>query len=114
MDFEDLRMIDLVEKFEAAISVVHETGNLSGFTGASGLLQNIYDFYVAAGSDFKAVEEYLKNLFSSFNYAAVIINDAMKKKSLDKEGNELLFECLQIMLKCCRLICESLKSKGAD
>ena len=106
--FEDIRLVDLVDKFHACVLDVYTTKNLSGFTKASKLLQNVYDFYITAQRDFKEAEEYLKNLFSSFNYAAVIINDGLKNNGLDKEANELLFECLQIMLKCCSLIREKL------
>ena len=44
----------------------------------------------------------------------MIINDGMKKKGLDKEANELLFECLQIMLKCHELIVSTLGSQGKE
>ena len=108
MTFEQLRLVDLVQKFNADIDDVYKNKNLSVFHGASKKLQNVYNFYVTARDDFKEVEEYLKNLFSSFNYAAVIINDSMKKKGLDREANELLFECLQIMLKCDELIISTL------
>ena len=108
MTFEQLRLVDLVQKFNADIDDVYKNKNLSVFHGASKKLQNVYNFYVTARDDFKEVEEYLKNLFSSFNYAAVIINDSMKKKGLDREANELLFECLQIMLKCNELIISTL------
>lgn len=107
--FEDVRLLDLVDKFHSQILEVYTTKNLSGFTKASKLLQNVYNFYITAQRDFKEIEEYLKNLFSSFNYAAVIINDGIKNKGLDGEANELLFECLQIMIKCCGLIRETLK-----
>ncbi len=108
MTFEQLRLVDLVQKFNDDIDDVYKNKNLSVFHGASKKLQNVYNFYVTARDDFKEVEEYLKNLFSSFNYAAVIINDSMKKKGLDREANELLFECLQIMLKCDELIISTL------
>ncbi len=108
MTFEQLRLVDLVQKFNDDIDDVYKNKNLSVFHGASKKLQNVYNFYVTARDDFKEVEEYLKNLFSSFNYAAVIINDGMKKKGLDREANELLFECLQIMLKCDELIISTL------
>lgn len=109
MNFEQLRMIDLIEKFDGDIQRVYDDRNLSVFTGASAKLQSVYNFYVTAEEGFSSVESYLKNLFSSFNYAAVIINDAMKKKKLDDEAKELLFECLQIMLKCDQLIISTLK-----
>ncbi|MGN0818183.1 MAG: hypothetical protein ACI4L9_04360 [Candidatus Coproplasma sp.] len=108
--FEDVRLIDLVDKFQRQTEEIYTTKNLSGFTKASKLLQGVYDFYITAQSDFKDIEEYLKNLFSSFNYAAVIINDGLKNKGLDREANELLFECLQIMLRCCGLIREKLSA----
>ena len=108
MTFEQLRLTDLVNKFNADIEDVYKNKNLSVFHGASKKLQDVYNFYVTAQDDFKSIESYLKNLFSSFNYAAVIINDGKKKKGLDREANELLFECLQIMLRCCQLIVSTL------
>ena len=110
MTFEQLRLTDLIQKFNADIEDVYRNKNLSVFHCASNKLQDVYNFYVTAQDDFKGVEEYLKNLFSSFNYAAVIINDGMKKKGLDREANELLFECLQIMLRCNELITAALNS----
>ena len=112
MTFEQLRLIDLIQKFNADIEDVYKNKNLSVFHGASKKLQDVYKFYVTAADDFKEIEEYLRNLFSSFNYAAVIINDAMKRKGLDGEANELLFECLQIMLRCDELIINTLE-KGS-
>lgn len=108
MTFEQFRLTDLVNKFNADIEDVYKNKNLSVFHGASKKLQDVYNFYATAQDDFKSIESYLKNLFSSFNYAAVIINDGMKKKGLDREANELLFECLQIMLRCCQLIVSTL------
>ena len=113
MNFEQLRLVDLINKFNEDIEDVYKNKNLSVFHGASKKLQEVYNFYVTAQDDFKGVEEYLKNLVSSFNYAAVIINDGMKKKGLDREANELLFECLQIMLKCDELIVATL-NKSED
>ncbi|HIU80675.1 MAG TPA: hypothetical protein IAC67_07160 [Candidatus Coproplasma excrementipullorum] len=114
MTFEQLRLIDLLNKFNADMEDVYSNKNLSVFHGASKKLQDVYNFYITAQDDFKEIEGYLKNLFSSFNYAAVIINDGMKKKGLDKEANELLFECLQIMLKCHELIVSTLDSQGKE
>jgi hypothetical protein len=102
--FEVLRMIDLVDKFNEEIEKIYTTRNLSGFQKASGLLQSIYNFHLTADESFTNVEEYLKNLYQSFNYAALICNEAIKKHSLDKDDNQLLFECLQVMLKCCEII----------
>ena len=112
MTFEQLRLTDLINKFNADIEDVYNNKNLSVFHGASKKLQDVYNFYITATDDFRGIEQYLKNLFSSFNYAAVIINDAMKKKGLDREASELLFECLQIMLRCDELIVRSLSGEG--
>ncbi len=109
-DFEDLRMIDLLQKFRADAQEIYDTKNLGIFRQASAKLQNVYNFYVTAQNDYKAQEEWFKNLFSSFNYAAVIVNDGIKNKTLDSEAKELLIECLQIMLRCCDLIEHSLKA----
>jgi hypothetical protein len=108
MTFEHLRMIDLVQKFNVDVEYVYNSKNLSGFQSASKKLQDIYNFHLTSKASFTEVEEYLKNLYSSFNYAAVIVNEANRRHSLDKQDNELLFECLQILLKCCQLILDKL------
>lgn len=102
--FEDLRMADLVKKFEREIGCIYQTRNLSGFQRAGELLQSVYNFHLTADQSFIGVEEFLKNLYSSFNYAALICNEAIKKHTLGKKDGELLYECLEIMLKCCREI----------
>jgi hypothetical protein len=109
--FEELRMADLVDKFNGEIEKIYITKNLSGFQKASTMLQNIYNFHLTADASFTDIEEYLKNLYQSFNYAALICNEGIKKHSLDKDDNELLFECLQVMLKCCSLIKDILSKK---
>ncbi len=114
MNFEQLRMVDLIKKFDADIQKVYDEKNLSVFSGASAKLQSVYNFYITAEESFSDIESNLKNVFSSFNYAAVIINDGLKKKTLDDEAKELLFECLQIMLKCDRLIISSLEGDKKD
>ena len=72
-------------------------------------LQDVYNFFITAQSGYEEQHELLKNMFSSFNYAAVIVNNAVKCGGLSAEDNELLGECLQIMLKCCQTVTESLK-----
>lgn len=114
--FEELRMLDLVEKFRAQIDAVYQSGNLSGLRKAGGQLQSIYNFHLTADQSFIKIEEPLKNLYSSFNYAALICNEALKKRSLEKrslekDDNQLLSECVQIMLRCCDLIAASLKEE---
>jgi hypothetical protein len=109
--FEHLRMIDLIEKFRDEVDIIYNTKNISGFKKTSALLQSIYNFQITCKEDFGEVQEYFKNLYSSFNYAALICNEGIKKKSLDKDDGELLFECLQIMLKCCEVILAYLKKQ---
>lgn len=109
--FEELRMLDLVEKFRSQLDGIYQSGNLSGLHKAGGQLQSIYNFHLTADQSFIKIEEPLKNLYSSFNYAALICNEALKKRSLEKEDNQLLSECLQIMFRCCDLIAASLKEE---
>lgn len=111
-DFEDLRMIDLVERFRGDVMRIYESRSAALFKQAGADLQNIYNFHVTAEKSFIEVQENLKNLYTSFNYAAVIINDALKKnKQLKKDDSELLGECLEIMVKCCNVIISSLQTK---
>ena len=107
-DFEDLRMADLIKKFRVKIEEVAASGSLAKLKEASPKLQDVYNFHVTAQSMFSAQEQYLKNLYSTFNYAAVICNDAAKKGALSEEDRVLLTECIEILFKCCELILSSL------
>lgn len=111
MDFEHLRMLDLVERFRASVERINETRSAALLKQAGENLQNIYNFHLTADASFSEVEEYLKNMYSSFNYAAVIVNDALKKKTLDVEGAALLNECIEILLKCCNAVAAKLNEK---
>ncbi len=109
-DFEDLRLLDLLKTVADDIYEIQTTKDVNLFQKAGHDIQSVYNFYVAATKSFSEQEQYLKNLFSSFNYAAVIINDGIKKgeKTLDEEDKELLNECLEIMIRCCSLIDQSI------
>ncbi len=108
MDFEDLRLCDLLDKVEKKTAEIAETRNLSEFKYLGASIQAVYDYFVASGKAYEEQQPMLKNLFSAFNYGAVIINDAVKNKRLDKEANSLLEECLQIISACCNNIKNSL------
>ena len=110
-DFEDLRMIDLLTKFKEDIISIQEARSASLFKQAGKDLQNIYNFHLTSKNSFAEVEYYLKNLYTSFNYSAVIINDALKKKSFDVKNGATLDECLEVMIKCCDVIITKLKKK---
>ena len=107
-DFEDLRMIDLLKTFRKDIVSIEEERSARLFKQASKDLQSIYNFHLSSDKSFSQVEYYLKNLYTSFNYAAVIINDAIKKKNLGAENISLLDECLDVMIKCCDVIISKL------
>lgn len=109
LNFEDLRLIDLVSKVERAVEAVGTTRNLSLLKDAGKKLQDVYDFFVTAEGGYEKQQELLKNMFSAFNYAAVIVNGAIKSGKLSKDDNELLNECLEIMLKCCSSVKSSLQ-----
>lgn len=108
-DFEDLRLTDLIEKFKAKIELIAETRSLSSLNKAGEALQSVYNFHITAQNSYEKQEETFKNLYSSFNYAAVIVNNALKNGGLKGDDNELLNECIEIMLKCCDIITASLK-----
>lgn len=110
MDFEDVRMCDLLDKVESKAQLIAQTRNVSEFKDLGTDIQAVYNFFVASKKEYKEQQPMLKNLFSSFNYAAVIINDAIKTKSLDKEGTELLNECLEIISACCKNLKNSIKA----
>ncbi|MBD5632628.1 MAG: hypothetical protein HDP34_05310 [Clostridia bacterium] len=109
-NFEDLRLIDLLERFEEDINEIYLTRSLKTFKRAGENLQSVYNFYVTAQNPFKEQEELFKNLCSSFNYAAVIINDALKRGGLSKDDNGLLNDCIEIMLACCEKLKLMLKN----
>lgn len=111
-DFEELRMADLVKKFKNNVEEVAASGKLSALKEASPKLQDIYNFHITAQNSFSAQEENLKNMYSSFNYAALICNEAAKKGMLTAEDKVLLTECIQILLKCCDLVISSLKGES--
>lgn len=111
-DFEDLRMIDLLKNFRADIVNIQEARSARLFKQASKDLQDVYNFHITASKSFIRVEDYLKNLYTSFNYAAVIINDALKKRNLESGNIELLDECLEVMIKCCDVIVAMLSKPG--
>lgn len=110
LTFEDLRLIDLIKKFENTIMQIEQTRSLATLKVAGKQLQDVYDFFITAQSGYEQQQEMLKNMFSSFNYAAVIVNNAVKNGGLTAEDNELLNECLEIMLKCCQTVTASLKN----
>lgn len=108
-DFEDLRLADLLEKFRKEILAIAQNRNLSALKGAGAALQSVYDFHVTASKSYAAQEELFKNLYSSFNYAAVIVNNAVKNGGLRGDDAELLNDCLEIMAKCCDKIISAVR-----
>lgn len=110
-DFEDLRMIDLLKTFRQDIVDIQEQRSAQLFKPASKDLQNIYNFHLTAKNTFVGVEHYLKSLYTSFNYAATIVNNAHKSKHLDEKKAAMLDECLEIMIKCCDVVTTLLKKK---
>ena len=105
------KMIELLEKFEEDINKIQETRSAKLFKTANIDLQNIYNFHLLNDKAFKKVQMNLKNLYTSFNYAAVIVNDALKKRVMEKENALLLDECLEVMIRCCIVIQNTLKNK---
>lgn len=108
VDFEDLALGDLLGKVERRVAEIAQTRNASQFKQLGADIQAVYDFFITAKKDYAEQQPMLKNLFSSFNYAAVIINDAIKTKKPDKEAGELLGECLEIIAACCKNVKESI------
>ncbi|MDE5789295.1 MAG: hypothetical protein K2H78_02640 [Clostridia bacterium] len=107
-DFEDVRLCDLLNKVSKRVTSITVSKNVSEFNALGAEIQAVYDFFVTAQKDYAEQQPMLKNLFSSFNYAAVIINDAIKTKKPDVESGTLLTECLEIISACCNNIKNSL------
>ncbi len=101
MDFEDIRLCDLLDKVVRRAEAIAEQRSVAEFKELGKEIQSVYDFVISARNGYESIQPMLKNLFSSFNYAAVIINDAVKQKKLDKEANGLLQDCLEIISACC-------------
>ena len=79
-DSEILKMVNLLKKFRGdIISIEEERSNALRFKEASKDLQSIYALHLNNKMKFNEVEHYLKNLYASFNYAAVIMSDALKR-----------------------------------
>lgn len=112
MDFEDVRLCGLLDKVEDGAKGIAESRNVSLFKDLGADIQSVYDFIVTASKAYEEQQPMLKNLFSSFNYAAVIINDAVKNKQLDAEANGLLKDCLEIIIACCRNVRGSLNKEN--
>ena len=108
VDFEDLALGDLLNKVERRVEEIAQTRNASQFKQLGADIQAVYDFFVTAKKDYAEQQPMLKNLFSSFNYAAVIINDAVKNKKADNDAGELLNECLEIIAACSKNIKKSI------
>ena len=107
-DFEDVRLCDLLNKVIKRVNSISISKNVSEFNALGAGIQSVYDFFVTSQKDYAEQQPMLKNLFSSFNYAAVIINDAVKTKKTDGETGTLLNECLEIISACCNNIKKSL------
>ncbi|MDE6374035.1 MAG: hypothetical protein K2L72_05990 [Clostridia bacterium] len=107
-DFEDLRLCDLLDKVAKRAEEISVVKNASAFKQLGSDIQNVYNFVITAKNDYAEQQPMLKNLFSSFNYAAVIINDAIKTKQPEKDAGTLLNECLEIIIACCKNIKNSL------
>ena len=108
VDFEDLALGDLLGKVEKRVTEIAQTRNASQFKQLGADIQAVYNFVITAKKDYEEQQPMLKNLFSSFNYAAVIINDAIKNKKAEKDEGELLNDCLEIIAACCKNIKKSL------
>lgn len=107
-DFEDVRLIDLLTKVEVKARAILEDKSIAEFKELGGQIQAVYDFVITAKKSYEEQQPMLKNLFSSFNYAAVIINEAVKERQLDTEAKALLVQCVEIIIACCGNVKKSL------
>ena len=103
-DFEDVRLCDLSDRAARRARQIMEERNVSLLKQLGEDVQADYDFFVSSKKSFETIRPTLKNLFSSFNYAAVIVNDGIKRGALDRQANELLQQCLEIIIKCAEVI----------
>lgn len=104
-------MLELIDAFRQDIVVIEEQRSAQLFRQASKDLQELYKFHLSQRSRFAGVEHYLKSLYTSFNYAAAIINEFLKKKHLEDKRRAMFDESLEIMIKCCDVVTTLLKKK---
>ncbi len=107
-NFEQLKMLELVRVLRTDVLAVEEQRSAAAFRQARKDLQDIYNCHLISKKSFTGVEYYLKNLYTSFNYGAVIVNEALKKRNLDGENGVKLEECLETMISCCDKVTEGL------
>lgn len=110
-NFEDLRLCDLLKKVKEGAEDVMRSGNASSVRELGGRVQSVYDFVLTAEGDFATVQENIKNVFSSFNYAAVLVNDGIKNGKLTKDDDSLIYECMEVIVKTCNYIQSELLKK---
>lgn len=101
-------MITLVKNLRGNIISIEEARNARLFKEAGATLQEVYKFHLSNKNSFAVVEHYLKNLYKSYNFAAAVISEAVKKK-IPINGVGQLDECLEVMIDCCDAIISKLK-----
>lgn len=98
---EVLKMIELLKKFRGDIVNIEEMRTATLFKEANADLKNVLNLHVSDKKAFVAAEHYLKNLYTSFNYAAAIITDGLRKKKFEADKLRMLDESLEVMIECC-------------
>ena len=75
-----------------------------------GYLQYVYKLHLTEKKSFITVDYFLKNLYRSYNFAAAVISEAVKKKIPINEVGQL-DECLETMIDCCDEIIKRLNKR---
>ena len=81
MDFEDLRLCDLLEKVQNKAEEIAATRNVSQFKELGVKIQAVYDYFVVSGKSYEEQQPMLKNLFSGSQ-------NANSPKDKDKEDKK--------------------------
>lgn len=110
-DISGSKMIDLVKNLKVSVLSFESEKSGATFKNLKSDMQEIYNLHVEENKKFKSVEEFLKNIYSTFNCLSVKFTAALKLKILTADDSAILDECIQIMLKCCDLIVSKLSAK---
>ena len=109
-ELESFKMTELIKKLRGDILIIEEARNARLFKEAGVNLQQIYKLHLSDKKTFADVDFYLKSLYKSYNYAAAMISEAVKKRIPIGELARL-DECLEVMIHLCDKILSKLNKK---
>ena len=109
-ELENSRMTALLKKLRGDICSIEEVRNARLFKEAGADLQEVYKLHLSAKKYFAEADYFLQSLYRSYNFAAAVISEAVKKKIPINEVGQL-DECLETMIDCCDEIIKRLNKR---